>query len=126
MRVGRTGAERGQATVELAVLLPVVVVLVVLLAQVALVARDRVVLVHATRAAGRAVIVEPTVASARDALDALGEPASSSTVSLEGSTRPGELMQVRVVLRRPALPLLAGLVGPIELREQVTVRVEGG
>jgi hypothetical protein len=56
-RGGRAGQE-GQATVELALLLPFVFGLLLLVVQVALVARDQLLLHHATREAARAIALE--------------------------------------------------------------------
>ena len=49
----RARSDRGQATVELALVLPLVFGLLVLVFQIALVARDEVLVVHAARAPWR-------------------------------------------------------------------------
>ena len=54
---------RGQATVEIAMLLPVLVTTLLLVVQVGLLARDRVLTVHAARTAARAAADEPKPAS---------------------------------------------------------------
>lgn len=54
------GPERGQATVELALVLPVVVVLLLAVVQVGQVVRYRVVVVHTAREVARAAAVAPT------------------------------------------------------------------
>jgi hypothetical protein len=51
------GQERGQATVELALVLPLLLLLALVALQVGLVARDQVLLVQATREAARAAAV---------------------------------------------------------------------
>ena len=48
-----TRSQRGQSTVELACILPIVVICLLLAVQAGLVVRDRVLVVHAARAAGR-------------------------------------------------------------------------
>ena len=48
--------ERGQATTELALVLPLIAVLLLLLAQVGLVLRDQLVLTHVAREAARAAV----------------------------------------------------------------------
>jgi len=116
---------RGQSTVELAVVLPVVVVLVLVVLQAALLVRDRVVLVHATRAVGRTVIVDPTEHAARRTLVDQGPPGAHATVQLSGDRRPGGLVTVRLAARPTQLPLVGRVVGAIELREQLVVMVEG-
>ena len=51
--------ERGQATVEFALLLPVLVLALLAVLQVAFVVRDQVAVVHAAREAARAASVDP-------------------------------------------------------------------
>src|SRR5262245_9785610 len=63
----RAHGDRGQAAVELALILPVVVMLIALLLQAALVARDVVLVAHAAREAARAAAVEPGTGPARAA-----------------------------------------------------------
>jgi Flp pilus assembly protein TadG len=53
------GRERGQATVEFAFLLPLVVLAVLAIIQVGLVVRDQLGVVHAAREAARAASVDP-------------------------------------------------------------------
>ena len=59
-RPGRGARHRGQATVELALGLPVVCIGVLLVLQLALVGRDAVLVAHAAREAARAAAVDPT------------------------------------------------------------------
>ena len=56
-RGGRAGADRGQSTVEFALVLPLVVMVLLLVVQVGLVVRDQVLVVHAAREAARAAAV---------------------------------------------------------------------
>lgn len=115
---------RGQATVELALVLPVVVVVVLLVVQVVLVARERVLVVHAARAAARAVAVDPTPAGARSAAtEAVGS--RDLDVGLTGDLSAGGLASVTVVSRPPMLPLLGRVLSRVEVRERLSVRVEG-
>jgi Flp pilus assembly pilin Flp len=62
----RAGVERGQATVEFALILPVVVVLLLAVVQVGQVVRYRVVVVHTAREVARAAAVAPTPPSVGD------------------------------------------------------------
>ena len=115
----------GQATVELALVLPVVLIALALVLQVALVARDRVAVVHATRAAARAAAVEPTVAAATRAARATGGALSASSVRVNGETAPGGLLAVTVVARPTQIPLVGWVVNGVVLRERLVVQVEG-
>lgn len=62
----RNGHQRGQATVELALVLPVVIVLLLAVVQVGQVVRYRVVVVHTAREVARAAAVSPTAPSVED------------------------------------------------------------
>jgi len=116
---------RGQATVELACVLPVLLLLALSAVQVGLVVRDRVVVVHAARAAGRATVVDPSTAAATAAVRRQGAPGDRATVSLHGDTRPGGLVTVTVRLRPTRVPVVGRLVGSTVLEERLVVMVEG-
>ena len=118
-------AERGQATVELALALPVVLLALALVVQVALLARDRVAVVHAARAAARAAVVEPTVGAATRAARSSGGALSAASVQLDGDSRPGGLLGVTVTARPTAVPLVGYVVAGVQLRERLVVLVEG-
>ncbi|MDP9387531.1 MAG: pilus assembly protein [Actinomycetota bacterium] len=60
-------AQRGQAAVELALVLPLVAVVVLLVAQTGLVVRDQVLVVHAAREAAREAAVNPSPGAPRRA-----------------------------------------------------------
>ena len=57
---GQQRRQKGQATVELMLVLPVIVMLALLIAQVGLVARDSVLLHHVAREAAREAAVNPS------------------------------------------------------------------
>ena len=65
-------SDRGQASVELALLLPIVVLLLLAVLQVGLVARDVVLVTHASREAARAAALDGAPAAARRAAAAAG------------------------------------------------------
>jgi Flp pilus assembly protein TadG len=124
----RSGAsdQRGQATVELALVLPVVVLLALAVAQVAVVAVDAVLVHHAAREAARAAAVDPQTAVAVDA--ARGSAGLSSdrlAVDLAGGRTAGDTLTVTVVYTAATdVPLVGRLVGDVTLRSGVSIRVE--
>jgi Flp pilus assembly protein TadG len=118
--------DRGQASVELAFLLPVVVLLLLLAVQAGLVVRDRMLAVHAVRVAARAVTVEPTEGAARRALGEQGAPVDRLTVALAGDRTVGGVVTVTVRLRPTALPIVGRVVGASEVTERLGALVEGG
>lgn len=121
----RSEAGRGQATVEMALLLPVVALLVLLVVQAAIVARDQVQLTRATSAAARAAMVDPTERTARAALSDVGTGLEVKGLELSGDRSPGGLLTVSVVATPRKLPLVGAALGSVRLREQLVVRVEG-
>ena len=68
----RAGAERGQATVELALCLPIVLFVLGALVEIGLIAADQVRLWHAAREAARIAVVDPDPATARRAAEGAG------------------------------------------------------
>jgi uncharacterized membrane protein len=119
-----TRRERGQSSVELALVLPAFVLLVLVVVQVAVLVRDRLALGHAVRVAARAVIVDPSEAAARTALRRVGVD-DSVTVDLSGGRASGDLIRVTVTVAPTAVPLVGRVVAGERLRESLTVMVEG-
>jgi Flp pilus assembly protein TadG len=123
----RSRGSLGQATVELALLLPVVVLLVLAVLQVGLLVRDVVLVTHAAREGARAAATEPSTDAARAAVLASSglDPdrvAVTLTTTGVGSSRRAA---VEVVYRAPTgVPLVGGTVGDRLIRARVTMRVE--
>lgn len=121
LRDARFGArpEGGQAAVELALVLPAVVLLMLAIVQFALVARDELVVVHAAREAARAASVG---ASGSDAATRVLPGAS---VSISGGERVGDLVVATVSYRSvTSLPLVGPLIPDLVLHFGVTMREE--
>jgi Flp pilus assembly protein TadG len=118
--------DRGQATVEVALLLPVVATMLFAVVQVGLVVRDQVLVTHAAREAARAAAVEPTEAAAREGAEAAARlDPGRLDVELSGSTDPGARLTVTVRYRSPTdVPLVGQLVGDRTLTAEATMRVE--
>lgn len=124
-RPWRTCGSRGQSTVELACILPIVVLCILLAVQAGVVMRDRLLVVHAARAAGRAVIVDPTASAAATALRRQGPPVDHASVSLRGSPRAGEVVTVVVRMRATQVPIVGRVVASTVLEEHLAVLIEG-
>jgi hypothetical protein len=117
-RTGRARGEGGQGTVELALLLPLLLSLALVVVQVGLVARDQVLLVHATREAARAAAVGEAAGPAPAGLD----PGRLSLV-VSGD---GPLVRAVGRYRAPVVvPLLSRLRPDVELRAELATRREG-
>lgn len=115
--------DSGQATVEVALLIPVVVVLALLVVQAGLAVRDRLVVLQAVRVAARAVMVEPSRSSAAAAVAASGAPDRVS-VSVSGALVPGEMVTVTAAMPATAVPLVGRVVTGDRVSERLVVRIE--
>lgn len=114
--------DAGQATVEFALVLPLVLALFVLLLQVALVGRDEILVVHAARDAARAEAVAPDLVAARASAQRTLPGASVRVLAREavgGSAR----VEVTYVSRTD-LPLIGALVPDLTLHATAVMRVE--
>jgi Flp pilus assembly protein TadG len=122
----RRRGQHGQATVELALVLPLVALLLLALVQVAVVARDQVLVTHAAREAARSAAVDPDVDAARRAAERAG-PLAADRLDVAVSGREGVGSRVRVVVRYRVplrLPLVGRAVHDVELTADATMRVE--
>lgn len=124
MRRARGGG--GQASVELALVLPLVFLLLLGMVQLGLLVRDQILVVHAAREAAREAAVDPAPDAPRRAA------AASSTldgarlrVTSSGRGGPGSRVRVEVAYRPPAaVPLIGAALGDLTLRATATMRVE--
>jgi len=118
------GSARGQATVELALVLPLVLTLALVVVQVGLVARDSVRVTHAARSATRAASVGLDDESVRRAASQ-GSGLAPSRLDVVVA-HAGEWVTVRVTYRCPTDVPLVGTIAPaVVLRDQLTMRMEG-
>lgn len=122
------GRERGQATVEVALALPLVVVVLLTVVQLGLVARSQILVTHAAREAARQAAVDPNPSAAVAAARRTpGLQPERVTVEVGPRGPVGSLVTVTVVYRAPTeVPLVGVLVGEPELKASVTMRVETG
>jgi len=126
-RRARVREARGQATVELALLLPLLVLLLLVILQIGLVGRDVLLVTHASREAARAAAVDPDPGAALAAARAAGglDPARM-TVRVTGRGATGSRVRVTVSYRAATdVPLIGGLLGDHTIRGSTTMRVEG-
>ena len=112
----------GQATVELALVLPLLVLVVLCVVQLALVVRDRVALSHAARVAARAAVVDPTPAAVRRAVaDSTSLDPRRLHVVVRGGADVGDTVRVEVRFRSPTdVPLAGRLLGDVTMTERLS------
>lgn len=118
--------DEGQATVELALVLPLVALLLLLLLQAALVLRDQLLVAHAAREAARAASVaegDRSAAATRGAQRAGGlDPAH---LVVRSSTGGGGSVVVHVEYRSATdVPLVGLLLPDVDLAGDATMRAE--
>jgi Flp pilus assembly protein TadG len=113
--------------VELALLLPVILLMVLAVLQVGLVARDVVLVTHTAREAARAAATDPSPGAARQAARASsGLRDDRLRVAVSGREGPGSRVRVTVTYRSPTdVPLVGSLLGDRTITASVTMRVEG-
>lgn len=123
---GSARVQRGQATVELALTLPVAVLFALVVAQAGLVAIDQLLLTHAAREAARAAAVKPDVGAARTAATGGSRlDPSRLAVQLGGGTSEGDRLTAALVYQSPTdVPIVGRFIGDVTLNAEVTVRVE--
>ncbi|HEX3326931.1 MAG TPA: TadE/TadG family type IV pilus assembly protein [Actinomycetota bacterium] len=118
--------DRGQATVELALCLPLVAILLAVLLQVGVVVCDQTRLWHAAGEAARQAVVDPDPRQIAQAAKRSGLAPISLSVRPQPSYR-SQGRPVTVALEyspRSILPLLGPLVGGIRLHATATMRIE--
>lgn len=118
--------ERGQATVELALALPLAVLFALVAVQLGVIAKDLLLVHHAAREAARAAAVEPNVGAARTAVvGSTSLDPGRISVRLGGGSERGDETTATVTYRAPtSVPLVGALLPDITLDASVTMRVE--
>jgi Flp pilus assembly protein TadG len=112
----------GQATVELALVLPLVVLLLLALVQTGLVVRDQVLTVHAAREAAREASVGADMRRVRAAAT---EVLDRARVEVGPRGRVGEPVEVRVRYRAETdVPLVGAVFPDVDLEARVVMRAE--
>jgi len=123
-RARRGGANdaRGQATVEFAFLLPVIVLAALAVVQIGLVVRDQLGVAHAAREAARAASVDTDPAAAVRAAHR-----TLPHADVQVGPRPGVGDEITVTVRYHSvtdLPLVGALFPDPDLHASATMRVE--
>jgi Flp pilus assembly protein TadG len=120
--------DEGQAAVELALVLPLLVGLLLTVVQVVLVARDQILVVHAARAGARHAAVETDVAATRQAVvdaGAGGLDATRLTVAVTPAGRTGPVVTATVRYRAPTdVPLVGPLLPDVPLLARASMASE--
>jgi hypothetical protein len=118
--------ERGQATVELALCLPLVALLLAAVVEIAMVAADQARLNHAAREAARIAVVDDNESEIRAAAERSGlDGIELTTTPRPELRRQGEPLSVSLAYSPPArTPIVGHLIQRITLRAEATMRIE--
>lgn len=125
MEPARRG-ERGQASVELALCLPVVAVLLLLVVQAGLVVIDQVAVVQGAREGARRASLDPDPGAVRRA--ALGGRLQPGRTTVRVERVAGSPPLARVEVRHRAateVPIVGRLIPDVDLTASATMMVEG-
>jgi hypothetical protein len=120
------GRDRGQSTVELALVMPLVVLLLLLVVQVGVLVHDQLLVTAAAREAVRAAAVSPHDDDARHAAATVGRlDPGRLRVEILREGGEGSLVRVRVSYVAPtAVPMVGLLVGDQDLAAVSVMRAE--
>ncbi|MGH2711907.1 MAG: TadE/TadG family type IV pilus assembly protein [Actinomycetota bacterium] len=119
--------ERGSATLELALVLPLALLTSLALVQVGLIARDSAVVALAAREGSREAAVTTDDSSVRNAALRSGDlPDERTDVEVERAGSVGDPVTVRVLYRAPLVVPFVGWLFPeeVEVTSQATMRQE--
>lgn len=122
----RARGDGGQASVELALVLPLVMLLLLGIVQLGLLVRDQILVVHAAREAAREAAVDPAPDAPRQAAAASSTlDGSRLTVTTSGRGAAGSRVRVEVAYKAStSVPLIGSAMGDLTLRASATMRVE--
>ncbi|MEJ7582791.1 MAG: TadE family protein [Acidimicrobiales bacterium] len=125
-RGDRPAANRGQATVELALALPLIMLGMLLVIQVGIIVRDQIRTVNAAREGARQAAVDARAGAARQAvLDSTGLASRRTGVGVSERGAVGSRVTVSVTYRAGTdVPLIGPLLPDVALRADATMRVE--
>jgi TadE-like protein len=118
--------QRGQSTVELALCLPALALLLAFAVEVALVIGDHVRLSHAAREAVRVAVVDPDASAVRAAASRSGLENLEIKITPDSGFRvQGEPLEVRLSASSGGhVPLVGKLFESIELHASAAMRIE--
>ena len=117
--MNRERSQDGQATVEFALVLPAVVIIVLLIFQVLVLGRDYLVLVDVTREAARGAAVDRSGNDANEAVDR-GLPGAHLELQRHGETITATVHYTA----KTSLPIVGALLPDIAIQRSLTMWIE--
>lgn len=120
----RPTCEQGQATVELAVLLPFVTILLLAVVQAGVLVGDRLATLDAARIGARAAALRPDQAAVDRAFREHGVDLHGGSMALSGDLRPGGMATITVQRPPTRLAVVGRVVGGMTITEKLVFRIE--
>jgi TadE-like protein len=119
-------SEDGQATVELALSLPLLVLLLGFVVEMAMLGGDQVRLWHASREAARAAVVDPDPSAARVAAESSGLRNMEISIDPDPAYRvQGQPLRIELAMEPDGtIPLIGAAFEQLELRATAVMRIE--
>lgn len=120
------GRQRGQASVELALCLPLALLVLAALLELGIFVTEQVRLWHAAREAARVAVVDPSPEAPRTAAERVGlAPLELSITPDLADRRQGDPLTVSLTYRHDGkVPLLEKLFEAMPIEAQATMRIE--
>ncbi|MEO7803997.1 MAG: TadE/TadG family type IV pilus assembly protein [Actinomycetota bacterium] len=115
--------ERGQSTVEFALILPLIMLLLLCLLQAGTMFRDQLLVSAAAREAAREASVTTDTSRVQAAADR-SAPGLDLSIRLERGPKRGDVARVEVSARPVALPLVGAIVSNRRVSSTASMRVE--
>jgi Flp pilus assembly protein TadG len=115
--------ERGQSSVELALVMPLVALLLLALLQVGVMVRDQLMVLGAAREGVREAIVNSDPGQIETAARAAA-PGLDLTLRIQRGTERGDPARVDVSAKPVQLPLVGSMVSRVTLKGGATMRLE--
>ena len=116
-------SERGQSSVELALVMPLVALLLLALLQVGVMVKDQLLVLGAAREGVREAIVNRDRGQIEAAARAAA-PGLDLTLQVQRGTERGDPARVEVSAKPMRLPLVGSMVSRVTLRAGATMRLE--
>jgi hypothetical protein len=117
------GSQSGQSSVELALVMPLVALLLLALLQVGVMVRDQLMVLGAAREGVREAIVNRDRGQIEAAARAAA-PGLNLTLQIERGTERGDPARVDVSAKPVQLPLVGYMVSSVTLKGDATMRLE--
>lgn len=121
----RRHSEAGQSTVEFAIILPMLLLVLLGLLQGALVIRDSLALANAARIGARAASVDPRASAVQESLHRSGIEIPEQAIRLSPEAQTGSIGTIQISRPLTKVPIVGVALNSVVLSERMSFFVEG-